>query len=578
MRRALCAIKFRMDVSQIPELITDSMLYARGIPDSVILLGFAVGIVALFRSLRLNPVLGYLVAGALIGPNGLSLISDPHRTETIAEFGIVFLMFMIGLDLSWDRLKAMRSQVLGIGSAQMIFTTFVFYVIAHLTGHPLATSLVIGAALALSSTALVLQVLEQRGELAGQTGRLSLAILILQDLAVLPLLVLLPLLATGEGSLTGTVGIALLRAAAGLILILLVGRVLLRPLFRLIARLDIGELFVATILLVVLGISWATKEAGLSAALGAFLAGMLLAETEFRHQIEVDVKPYKSLLMGLFFMTVGMMIDAGFILHHLTEVMAIAIGIVVVKSTVLFGVLRVGGYSKRSSAHTALLLAQGGEFAFILFGLAGHYDVIGTELVQKLLLAVTLSMAATPLLDSVGALLERRWWHRVRTTPDLLKTETRDLDGHIVIAGYGRMGQLIGNFLAHEKIPFMALDTDPREVSSGRKRQQPVYYGDAARPDVLEAIGVERAHALIITLHDPAKADALLKAMRAAHPNMPIFVRARDQGHARALELLGANLAVPELQVSSMRMLSGLLAALGRPEEEVQRVMDQMRE
>lgn len=541
------------------------------------LLAFAVGVVAIFRSLKLNPVLGYFVAGALIGPQGFQLMQNPDAAEKIGEFGIIFLLFMIGLDLSWDRLKAMRGQVLGVGSAQIAFTALVFFAIAQFLGYKSSTSFLIGLALSLSSTALVLQVLEQRGELAGQTGRLSLAILILQDLAVLPMLVLLPILAGGEGSMINALSMSLLRATAALVIIVLVGRLLLRPLFSMIARLDIHELFVATTLLVVFGISWATETAGLSAALGAFLAGLLLAETKFRHQIEADVKPYKSLLMGLFFMTVGMKIDTAFILGNAAPVLLLAGGIIAVKAVVLFGTLRVAGYGKRASAHTALLLAQGGEFAFILFGLAGQFDVIGAATVQKLLIAVTLSMAATPILDSIGAALERRWWHRVRTTPDLLNAETRDLDGHIVIAGYGRMGQLIGNYLAHEKIPFIALDTNPREVSTGRKRHQPVYYGDAGRPDVLEAIGVERAHALVITLHDPAKADALLKAMRAAHPNMPIFVRARDKAHAYALELMGANMAVPELQVSSMRMLSGLLAALGRPEEEVQRVMEQMR-
>lgn len=553
-------------------------MHATPLPDFVILLAFAVGIVAFFRSLRLNPVLGYLVAGALIGPKGLALIHEVKTTEQIAEFGIVFLMFIIGLELSWDRLKAMRRKVLVLGGGQVLFTGVAFFIIAQLLHYKFSTSFIIGAGLALSSTALVLQVLEQRGELAGQTGRLSLAVLILQDLVVLPMLVLLPILAGGEGSLLDALGLSLLRASIALIAILLTGRLLLRPLFRLIARLDSNELFVATSLLVLLGISWCTQMAGLSAALGAFLAGLLLAETEFQHQIEADVKPFKSLLMGLFFMTVGMKIDTSFILRNVTEVTLIALGIMVIKTGVLFSVLKFAGYGKRTSAHTALLLSQGGEFGFILFGLADASGVIGSLLAQKLLLAITLTMAATPLLDTLGAWLERRWWRRVRTTPSLLNEETRDLDGHVVIAGYGRMGQLIGSYLANEKIPFVALDTNPREVSGGRKSHQPVYYGDASRPEVLESIGVDRAHALIITLHDPAKADALTRAMRASYPNMPIFVRARDMAHVRALEIMGANLAVPELQVSSMRMLAGLLAALGRPEEEVGRVMAQIRE
>ncbi len=549
------------------------------LPDFVVLLAFAVGIVALFRSLSINPVLGYLVAGALIGPKGLGLIHHSETTIHIGDYGIIFLLFMIGLDLSWDRLKAMRGQVLRIGSAQIGLTALAFCLVAVLAGYSIGTSVVIGMGLALSSTALVLQVLEQRGELPSQAGRLSLSILILQDLAVLPLLVLIPIMAEGTGgSLGSQLGMAGVRACGGLAAILLVGRLVLRPLFRLIARLDIDELFVATTLLVVFGISWATETSGLSGALGAFLAGLLVAETEFQHQVEADVKPYKSLLMGLFFMAVGMRIDTAFIMDNAATVLAMAAGILIIKCGLLTAVLNASGYNRRTSLHVGLLMSQGGEFGFILFGLAGSYGILGQMLTQQLLLAITLSMAATPLLDSLGALLERRWWLRARTTPELLKAETQDMEGQVVIAGYGRMGQLIGSYLAAEKIPFVALDTDPREVADGRKRHQPVYYGDATRPDVLEAIGVERAHALVITLHEPAKAESMTKAMRAAYPNMPIFVRARDKAHVATLETLGANIAVPELQVSGMRMLAGLLTALGRPEEEIQRVMDAVRQ
>ena len=551
---------------------------ATPLPDFLVLLAFAVGIVALFRSLRINPVLGYLVAGALIGPKGFALIHHTETTIAVGAMGIIFLLFMIGLDLSWDRLKAMRGQVLGVGSAQIGLTALVFSAIAMLLGYALGTSVVVGTGLALSSTALVLQVLEQRGELAGQTGRLSLSILILQDLAVLPLLVLIPMMAERNGvSIGSAIGMATVRAIGGLVVILVVGRVLLRPLFRLIARLDIDELFVATTLLVVFGMSWATEIAGLSGALGAFIAGLLIAETEFQHQVEADVKPYKSLLMGLFFMAVGMRIDLRFILENASIVVAMAGAILLVKGVVLTAVLQALGYPRRTAFHTGLLLSQGGEFGFILFGLAGSYGLIGQVLTQQLLLAITLSMAATPLLDSLGMLLERRWWRLLRHSPELLKAETRDMEGQVVIAGYGTMGQMIGQYLADEKISFVALDTDPREVTDGRKRHQPVFYGDASRPDVLEAVGVERAQALIITLHDVAKAEQLTKAMRAAYPAMPIFVRARDRAHAEALEQMGANIAVPELQVSGMRMLAGLLSALGRPEEEVQRVMAAIR-
>lgn len=551
---------------------------ATPIPDFIILLTAAVVIVAAFRAIRLSPVLGYLAAGIVLGPSGLKLAHTTANVDVLAEFGIVFLLFMIGLDLSWDRLKAMRSQVLLIGTAQLVITAAAFTVTAHALGIDKVSSFIIGCGLALSSTALVLQVLESRGELAGQTGRLALAILILQDLAVLPLLVLLPLLATGEGSLGEQVGTASLRAVGALLAIGLIGRLLLRPLFRLIARLDSDELFVATTLLVVLGMAWAAQAAGLSSALGAFIAGLLIAETEFQHQIEADVKPYKSLLMGLFFMTVGMKIDINFLFLHRLDILLWTGGILSIKAIILFVLLRLREYSQRTSIHVALLLAQGGEFGFILFALAGQLGLLSARMTENLLVAVTVSMAVTPLLDSLGSLLERRGWRRVRSTRELLELETRDVKGHVILAGYGGMGQIIADFLAHEKIPFVALDTSPREVSAGRLKHQPVFYGDASRPDVLQSIGVERAMAIVITVYNATKAEALLVAMHERYPDIPIFVRAGDTAHASRLRNLGATLAVPELQVSSMRLLAGLLASLERPEKEIRRVMKAMRE
>jgi CPA2 family monovalent cation:H+ antiporter-2 len=548
-------------------------MHATPLPDLVILLAAAVVIVTAFRSLRVSPVLGYLVAGALIGPKGFAVIKDLDTTAAIAELGIVFLLFMIGLELSFDRLKAMRRKVFGIGTAQLLVTGGLFIVMAKMMGQSPTTALIVGSGLALSSTALVLQVLQQQRELASQTGRLSLAILILQDLAVLPLLVLVPALAMDAGGLGHALLISSLRALLALVVITIIGRLMLRPLFRLVAALDIHELFVAVTLLVVLGLAWLTESIGLSMALGAFLAGLLVAETEFQHQVEADVLPYKQLLMGLFFMTVGMKIDAAFIYNHAAEIILGAVALIAIKGSVLYAVLRAFRYSKRTCAHTALLLAQGGEFGFILFGLAGQLGVIEESLVRSLLLVIALTMAATPLLDMLGVQFEKRWWHRVRTNMEQMAQESLDLTQHVVIAGYGRMGQLIADYLASEKVPFIALDTNPREVAAGRKRHHPVYFGNAARPEVLESIGVARAQALILTLHERDAATELLKIMRIAHPNLPIFVRAYDSAHCKELEALGATYAVPELEVSGKRLLANLLGALGRPEDDIQRVM-----
>lgn len=548
-------------------------MHATPLPDLVILLAAAVAIVTAFRAMKLSPVLGYLVAGAMIGPKGLGVIRDLDTTSAIAELGIVFLLFMIGLELSFDRLKAMRKKVFGIGTAQVLVTGAVLTSMAVAMGQSLTASIIIGGGLALSSTALVLQVLQQQKELASQTGRLSLAILILQDLAVLPLLVLVPALAVGDASIGETLGASALRAVLTLGGIIIIGRLVLRPLFRIVAQLDIHELFVAVTLLVVLGLAWLTESVGLSMALGAFLAGLLIAETEYQHQVEADVMPYKSLLMGLFFMTVGMKIDGEFIVEHAPVILLGSAALIAIKSATLYGLLRMFKYSKRSSAHTALLLAQGGEFGFILFGLADQLNVLPGSLSKQLLLVITITMAATPLLDTLGAQFEKRWLRRVRANPEQLAQEAQDLSGHVVIAGYGRMGRLMADFLAGEKIPFIALDTNPREVAAGRKRRHPVYFGNAAQPDLLQMVGINRARALIVTLHEPKAATTLLQLVRLNNPDLPVLVRAHDRDHLKELQGYGATYAVPELEVSGKRMMAQLLSTLGHPEDDIRRVM-----
>lgn len=552
-------------------------MFETPLPDLLMLLAAAVAIVTAFRALNLSPVLGYLAAGAVIGPGGLKLIHDTETMEGIADFGIVFLMFLIGLELSWDRLKAMRSQVLVLGSLQVLLTAIAFAAIAHGFGLPWTIAMIVGSGLALSSTALVLQVLESRNELSGPTGRLALAILILQDLVVLPLLVLLPMLAHREGSILHELGTAGMRAVVALIGIVFVGRLLVRPLFRVIARLRSEELFVATTLLVVFATAWVTESVGLSSALGAFVAGLLLAETEFQHQIEVDVKPFKSLLMGLFFMTVGMKIDLPFLHEHALDVVLGALIILGVKTVILFGLLRLRGKNMRTSAHTALLLAQGGEFGFILFSLAAQLGLIEAELSARLLVAITVSMAVTPLLDTCGAWIEQRWWRRVRISPEQSAAENQDLKNHIIVVGFGSMGQLVTEFLMREKIPFVVVDRDPLAVAAGRRQHMPVFYGDAIRKELLDSVGVARAAAVILTPHEAEQSKGLFLALHLSYPQLPILLRTNDFASERRLRELGAAVAVPELQVSSMRLIAGLLTQLGRPEEEIRRVMQSMR-
>jgi len=553
-------------------------MHAAPLLDIILLLASAVAIVTIFRALRLSPVLGYLMAGAIIGPYGLRWIDDVKDTASIAELGVVLLLFMIGLELSWDRLKAMRVKVFGIGGAQVTITGSVLTFLMYKIGMDIQVAAIVGFGLALSSTALVLQVLHERRETASQTGRLSLAILILQDLAAMPLLVVVPLLAIQDTPLVTALGETALKAVVALTLIIIFGRLILRPLFRYIARLDVSELFVATTLVVVLGISWLAEENGLSMALGAFLAGILVAETEFRHQVEADVKPYKGLLMGLFFMTVGMNIDIEFIIEHSQEVLAMAFALLIIKGGITYFILRAFRYGRRTAGHTALILAQGGEFGFILFGLAGEFGVMPQAQTQLLLLVITVTMALTPLLDMAGGKLERQWRKRARTDamPAIVE-ESKDLSDHVVIAGYGRMGSILADVLARETIPFIAMDTNPRHVTRGRRRNHPVYFGDSGRPDVLEAVGVHRARCIMLTFYDVQKSEDALKSLRAVFPDLAIFVRAKDAGDAERLRAAGATSVIPEMYVGAMKLVSRLLTELDWPEAEVGRVMDDMR-
>jgi CPA2 family monovalent cation:H+ antiporter-2 len=550
------------------------------LPDILLLLAAAVLVVAIFRSLRLSPVLGYLVAGALIGPHGFALVAKVESTTAIAELGVILLLFMIGLELSLDRLRAMRRQVFGVGGLQVIITATLIGALAYFSNIALKQALIIGAGLALSSTALVLQVLQERHELATQTGRLSLAILILQDLAVLPILVLVPLLSEGAtSSLWQAISMAFLQAVIVLVVIIVVGRLALRPLFRLIAKLDINELFVATTLLVVLGISFATAAAGLSLALGAFIAGLLIAETEFQHQIEADVKPYKGLLMGLFFMSVGMVIDLSFILNHAIAVLASAMALIALKTAIIYLVLRLFSYARRTAVHVALLLSQGGEFGFILFGLAASTGVLSQNTSQFLLLVIALTMGLTPLLERLGNLFERAWARRRRRRGTAeITAQSADLAAHVVIAGYGKAGELIAHAFARESIAFIALDTDPKRVLAGRRNKHPVYFGDATRADVLQAVGATRSSAIILSFTHYAKAQQAIMQLKQRYPDTPIFTRAADQMSKMQLENMGATSSTAEAHTTCMTLVAFTLTALGWPEEEIARVMQAQRE
>ena len=530
----------------------------------------------MFRRFRTSAVLGYLVAGSLIGPHGLDLLREPRAVAALADFGVIFLLFFIGLGLSVERLVSLRRWVFGLGTLQVVLTTLAITGALRLAGLAIEAALVLGAGLALSSTGIVLHMLVERREIATPHGRIAFAVLLLQDLAVVPLLTLVPLLAHEQGGLVGALGLAFAKAVIVLMLIVAVGRLALRPALRTVARSGTPELFTGIVLLLVLGVGWLTQQAGLSMALGAFLAGLLIAETEYRPQVESDFEPFRGILLALFFMTVGMGIDAGLLWRYALPFLGALAALVIVKAGVLAGLCRAFGLSGWMALGTGLALAQGGEFGFVLFTLAAGRNVVPAEAAQAATLLVGLSMAVTPALMAGARALFRRHDHPAGTEA-ALAGETRELRDHVVIAGFGRVGQTLALLLESRLVPYVALDLDAGRVAESRRRGLPVYFGDARRGEVFKAAGIERARLAAITLDQPEAAARSVHVLRAMLPDLPVLVRARDVTQAVELAGAGATEVVPEIVEGSLQLGEILLERVGVSREEAEQVLDEFR-
>ncbi len=545
--------------------------------EAVVFLVAAGIVLPVMQRLRINPILGYLVIGAVIGPFGLGLlagelpwlgyvvITDLEGVKALAELGVIFLLFMIGLELSFDRLWRMRRLVFGLGGAQVLLTGLAIGAIAWAWGNDAVSSVVLGACLALSSTAIVMQLLIDRRQLGAPVGRASFAILLFQDLAVVPILFLLGVFGSEtEGGLLLSLLLALAKAVAAVVVILLLGRLAIRPLFRLVSAARSRELFMAVTLLTVIGTAAVTGAAGLSMALGAFLAGLLLAETEYRHQVEVDLEPFKGLLLGLFFMSVGMGIDLRSVGGQFGWVLLAVAGLFLLKSTIILGLARAFRLPRATAVETALLLAQGGEFAFLVVGIAATLGVMPGALAQFILIVVGLTMMATPLLAVVARRAGAWLAGREAAKPNNGGLgELAEAEGHVIIAGYGRVGALLGEVLDQEQIPSVSLDLDAEAVARKRKAGVPVYYGDATRAEILRRAGAEHALALVLTMDSPRAATQAAQTARSHWPELAIYARARDVAHARALIAAGATLAVPENLEVSLQMAEEVLAGVG---------------
>ncbi|WP_019139667.1 monovalent cation:proton antiporter family protein [Noviherbaspirillum massiliense] len=544
---------------------------------TLLLLGAAVLGVVAFRSLHLPPMLGYLVVGICIGPFGLGLAEDTQTTHTLAEFGVVFLMFSIGLEFSLPRLSAMRHMVFGLGLAQvlctigmvMVFGWLVSQVLPQLIDISWRAAFALGGALAMSSTAIVSKMLTERLELESEHGRQIIGILLFQDLAVVPLLILVPALARNSGDLLVTLAWATFKAVVVLVLLLVIGQKLMRGWFRIVVKRRSQELFMLNLLLITLGAAWITERAGLSLALGAFVAGMLISETEYKHQVEEDIKPFRDVLLGLFFITVGMLLNVRLVLEHWVLVLLLLTGPVLLKFGLIAALARLSGASTGVALRTGLALAQAGEFGFVLLNQAGGLQLMDPLLIQVILASMVLSMLAAPFIiaksDAIVMKLAANEWMVQSLALTQIATRTMSTQKHVIIAGFGRSGQSLAKLLEEEGIAYHALDLDPDRVREAQAAGANVSYGDAARRESLLAAGIHRAAAMVITF---ASTPSALKALHFAHdlaPALPVIVRSHDDSDLDKLRSAGAAEVVPEAIEGSLMLASHALFMLGVP-------------
>jgi CPA2 family monovalent cation:H+ antiporter-2 len=533
-------------------------------------------VVPLFHRIHVSPVLGFLAAGVALGPFGLGqfaqaypfldaiTISHLEAIAPVAEFGVVFLLFMIGLELSWERLARLRRLVFGLGSLEVLTAIVTIGIVVHALHVRTAQALIVGSALALSSTAIVIPVLAERKRLGSAAGRASFAVLLFQDLAVAPLLVMISLLpGSHHTNVVGSLLLTLAPAAVALFLLVVAGRVILRPLFRLVAHARSTELFMATSLLVVIGSALISASSGLSMGLGAFVAGLLLAETEFRREIEVLIEPFKGLLLGLFFVSVGASLDLGIVLHTPVFIVSLVLGFVALKAVLIFLLGLALRLPRPVAIEVALLLASGGEFAFVIIGAATAADLLPSWVAEPALVVVTLSMLLIPGLARLGEKFGRM--PHAEAAAEAYEPPPEDGAARVIIAGFGRVGQLVGDMLAEHQVSYLAIDADPKVAASERERGKSAYFGNAARAEFLRRSGIATARALVVTMDNPKAVEDVVRVGRSERPDLIIVARARDAKHAVKLYDLGVTDAVPETVEASLQMAEAVLVDVGVP-------------
>jgi CPA2 family monovalent cation:H+ antiporter-2 len=556
--------------------------------DIVLFLAAAGLVIPLFHRARIGAVVGFLLVGVAVGPTGIGLlagdypwlryltIEDRARVELFGELGIIALLFLIGLELSLPRLWSLRRYVAGIGGTQVLASAVLIGGIAALAGAGAPAAIILGLALAMSSTAIVMQLLDEQGRTATAVGRVALSVLLFQDLMVAPILSLTGVLGREGSQLVFALGAAVLQGLAAVAVIAVLGRFVLRPLLGFTAKTGSRDLIMAITVLMVVGVAGLTHAVGLSAALGAFLAGLLLSETAYRHQIEVDLEPFKGLLLGLFFVSVGMTIDLRMIWDQLGWILLAVAGLLAIKSAVLIAATRAFGVGWAVAIEVAVLLAQSGEFAFIVLGLARANGIVAPELAQFAIAVVGITMLGTPLMAWVGRRLGRRSAHRAhgKHMPD----DSERLSDHVVIGGYGRVGQMIARLLEAEHVPFVALDSDGAMVDAQRKSGHRIYLGDASRGEFLDRAGAAHARAFVVTMNSPAANERMVKAILTQYPQATVFARAVDADHGERLTALGACAVVPETVEASLQLGGRVLEGLGLSDGAISQRLETVRD
>lgn len=544
----------------------------------LLILGTAGVVVPVFHRLKINPVFGFILSGALLGPDGLGALAkhwpwlasvtvdERGKIAHVAEFGVVLLLFMIGLELSFERLRTMKRMVFGLGGLQVLLSLSAIGLVAFAFGLSAVSAVVIGSCLALSSTALVIQELANQKRLATPVGRTAFSVLLFQDIAVVPILMLVGILAAGSTvSLGASLGLTAIKALFAIGAIVLVGRFVLRPLFRSVARTHSAELFMAASLLVIIATSLVAAASGLSMALGAFMAGLVLAETEYRRALEVTIEPFKGLLLGVFFFSVGMSLDLNDFMAMPGSILGGVIALIVIKAGLVMVLAFAFGLPRAVGIECAFLLAPAGEFAFVVIGQALGLGVLDAQSARLGLAVASLSMIILPVVGWLGLRLAKRSIPTL-THPALSeKPEPEAQTGHVVIAGFGRVGRLVAAILEEHRVPYLAIDGDVDQVIAARAAGKPVFYGDAARSDFLKSCGIMAAKAVAVTMDNRAAVESVVAAARALRPNVVLVARAKDRAHARSLYELGVTEAVPEAFEASLHLAEATLIGSGVP-------------